>query len=473
MNKDEINENNKENTLINPKDNEENIEQFDTDKIEYTTKEKSIYILKGIGSILSSKFHLFGYFSILSLGYTSIYLISFRRHYNQNLNFSYTYCLIPLVSISFSLTSPLSGFIKNKFNGKNIIIITDAILCLSFIIMYFSRSIYLDYILMTLNGFGLAIGFNITKINAISFFPNKKSLIFGLINLFLNFLSFILIMYNEVFILNNKPEYPSVDKIYYKESVFMNYQNLIIFEICLLIFACLFSYLLFFQNNPKETIKFGFNEKIKEEEGNKIDELEKDSKVKNKKNKIKKAIYDKRTIKLIIMIFLFFPTINLITNILRMDQHFYFIFGGLYNIVGCLSCLIFGILGNYIQFRILFIFLSGLLSLTSIFYVIYFDGEFILFLETILVSLVYNGFNIIFDTHIVNVHGVDNFVEMWGYIRSSEGISHIFGIILNCFLEINSPKYKIVYSITCLSSLISLGIGLFETEDKFNYDNLK
>ena len=88
-------------------------------------------------------------------------------------------------------------------------------------------------------------------------------------------------------------------------------------------------------------------------------------------------------------------------------------------------------------------------------------------------SLVYNGFNIIFDTHIVNVYGVDNFVEMWGYIRSSEGISHIFGIVLICFLEINSPKYKIVYSITCLSSLISLGIGLFETEDKFNYDNLK
>ena len=143
------------------------------------------------------------------------------------------------------------------------------------------------------------------------------------------------------------------------------------------------------------------------------------------------------------------------------------------NIVGCLSCLIFGILGDYIQFRILFTILSGLLSLTSIFYVIYFDGEFILFLETILVSLVYNGFNIIFDTHIVNIYGVDNFVEVWGYIRSSEGISHIFGIILNSFLEPNNPVYKIVYSITCISSLISLVIGFFETEDKFNYDKLK
>ena len=470
MDKDEVNENDKEKILINTTENKENIEQFETDKVEYSTKEKYIYILKGISSILSSIIHIFGYFSILSLGYTSIYLISFRRHYNQNLNFSYTYCLIPLINISFSLTAPMNGYIKNKFNAKNIIILSNSILCFSFIIMYFSRSIYLDYILMILNGFGMAIGFNITKINAISFFPNKKSLIFGLINLFPNFLSIILIMYNEVFILNYKPEYPLVDKKYYKENIFMNYQNLIIFEICILIITCLFSFLLFFQNNPKETIKFGFNEKIKEED-NKIDEIEKDIKIKNKKNKIKIALHDKRTMKLIIMVLLFFPTINLITNILRMDENFYFIFGGLYNIVGCLSCLIFGILGDYIQFRILFTILSALLSLTSMVYVIYFDGEFILFLEIILVALVHNGFNIIFDSHIINVYGIENFIEIWGYIRASEGISHIFGIVLNCILEINSPKYKIVYIITSISSLISLGIGLFEKEDKFNFDN--
>ena len=75
MNKDEIKENDKEKILINPIDNQDKIEQFETDKIEYSSKEKILYILKGIGSILSSIIHIFGYFSILSLGYTSIYLI--------------------------------------------------------------------------------------------------------------------------------------------------------------------------------------------------------------------------------------------------------------------------------------------------------------------------------------------------------------------------------------------------------------
>ena len=402
MKGDDLKENNKENVLLEPRDNKDNIEQFGTDKIEYSTKEKSLYILKGVASILSSIIHFFGFFSVLSLGYTTIYLISFIRYYNQNLTFSYTYCLIPLVNVSFCLMAPISGYITNKYKGKMIIILSNSILCLSFIVMYFSKSIYLDYILMILNGFGMTIGFNVTKINAVSFFPNKKSLICGIINLFPNFLSCILIMYNEVFVLNNKPEYPSIDNTYYKENIFINYQNLIIFEIGILVFTCLFSFLLYIQNNPKETTKFGFNEKIKEED-NKINEIEKKMKT-NIKNNIKNAIYDKRTIKLIIMIFLFFPTINLITNALRMDQHFYFIFGGLFNIVGCISCIIFGILGDYIQFRILFIILAGLLSLTSIFYIVYFDGEFILFLETILVSLIYNGFNIIFDTHIINIY---------------------------------------------------------------------
>lgn len=43
MDKDEVNENDKEKILINTTENKENIEQFETDKVEYSTK-KNIYI---------------------------------------------------------------------------------------------------------------------------------------------------------------------------------------------------------------------------------------------------------------------------------------------------------------------------------------------------------------------------------------------------------------------------------------------
>ena len=397
-------EQDQENILINEDDK---IEQLETDLIEekYSTKEKIIYILKGISSIFASIIHIFGYSSIWSLGYTTIYLISFRRYYNQNLDFLYTYCLIPLMNLAFNLTSPFGGFIESKYGPKIAIIISNSILCFSFIIMYFSRSIYIDYLLMILNGFGTAVGLNVTKKNACSFFMNKKALICAIIYLFQNALCVILILYNEVFVLNYD-KYPSIEKKYYDESVFINYQKYILFEIGIIFFSCLGSLLLYFKNDPNETAKFGFKEKVKNEtnENKEIDKIEKNKKKIPKNLIIKKVLYNKRTINLIVIVLFFFPIINLINNILRMDIHFYFIFGALYNIVGCISCIIFGLLGDCIRFKILFIVLSVLSSLASFFYIKYLDGEFILFLEVIIASFVYNGFNIIFDSHIMTVY---------------------------------------------------------------------
>ena len=466
-------ENENENILITSDD----IEQMESDNKEekYTTKEKIIYILKGISSIISSIFHIFGYYSIWALGFTTTYLISFRWHYNKNLDYSYSYCFIPLINISFSLTAPIGGYFEDKYGGKKSIILSNSFLCFSFLIMYFSRSIYLDFILMLLNGFSISIGFNITKKNACSFFMNKKALICSIINIFPNLFCIALIMYNEVFILNFDLRYPMHGLPFYEEKVFINYQKFILFEIGLLIFTCIASLLFYYQNDPKETIKFGFNEKAKNEEkdnaNNEIDKIEKSKKKVSKKLKIQKAIKDKRTIRLIIMAFLFLPTINLINNNLRMDDSLYFLFGVIINIIGILSCLIFGLIGDLIQFRILFTVLSALLSLTAYYYVKNFYGEFTFLLMPIFISFIYNGFNIIFDSHIMKVYGMDHFIEMWGVIRASGAIIQIFGIIFNFSLDIKSPGYRIIYGITGVFSLISLGLGLFEKDDKFDYNN--
>ena len=58
-----------------------------------------------------------------------------------------------------------------------------------------------------------------------------------------------------------------------------------------------------------------------------------------------------------------------------------------------------------------------------------------------------------------------------GITRASAGISQIFGIILNFALVSNSPKYKIIYAIMEAFSIIALGFGLYEKEDKIDYNN--
>ena len=272
--------------------NENNIEQMETDKNEDnpTTKEKIIYILKGISCILSSIIHTFGYYSIWVVGFSGIYLLSFRRHYNTSLDYRYIYCFIPLVKFALDLTSPFGGVINDKIGEKNTIVLSSSIICFSFLLLYFSRSIYIDYIIMCFIGFGIAVGINITKKNACSYFMNRKALIISIINLIPNILSSILILYNEVFILNYN-SYPSIDKLYYEEKIFMNYQKLIIFEIEILAITCLLTFLLYFKNDPKETKKFGFNEKINNDqnENNEVEKIEKNKKKDNKIFKNKKS----------------------------------------------------------------------------------------------------------------------------------------------------------------------------------------
>ena len=69
----------------------EEFEQMETDEEEneHFKQKRKIYIIKGISSILSCIFYTFGCFSFWSLGNATVYLISFRRFYNQKLTFSY------------------------------------------------------------------------------------------------------------------------------------------------------------------------------------------------------------------------------------------------------------------------------------------------------------------------------------------------------------------------------------------------
>ena len=471
-----VNDNKKEKEaiLINEY-NENKIEQMETDEKknnnskDYTTKDKAIYILKGISSIISSIIYTFGNYSIWMLGYTNIYLISFRRHYNKSIDVSYSYCFIPLLHISFCLTAPISGKIEDKYGARLTIILSNTISCIAFFIMYYSRNIYYDYSLILLIGFGIAIGYNITIKNACSYFMNRKALICGIINLIPNILCFILIFYFEIEILNYAVSTPSIEDTYYRKKIFMNYQKLIIFEIKLLFFTCLGSLLLYFQNNPKETLKFGFNEKINKDNNTNIDKIEKKKKKIKKNLEIKKAIRNKRTIKLIIMIFLFFPIINLINNSMRMDLTLYFFYEIGYNIIASISFLLFAIIGDCIQFRILFVFLSALLSAIS--FILAFGDDIIFFVLGVAISsFVFSGFIVIFDAHIMKVYGIQNYNHIWGIVRASGGFSEIFAIIFNFTLESNTIVYKIIYGIIGCFNLLSLFLGLFETDDKFNYN---
>lgn len=288
-----------------------NIEQMDTDDLENNKlykEQKKKYILKGLSSIISCIIHTSGYYSIFILSHTVVYLISFRRHFNPNLTFSHGYFLFPIMNFSLSLTITVGGIIEKRIGGKKTIFLSSLILCLSFIIMYFSRNLFLDYVLMSFIGFGIAIGIKLSKRNACAYFMKRKALISGVVTLVPSFVSAGLAIFYEKYILNPLSENPTIEKSYYDQNIFLNFQKLILFEIGFLMVVCLLSLITFFKNDPEETIKFGFGEKPKNYNTQKKDATDAIS----KKSQVNKALYSKRSLKLFLMIFLFFPSINFI-----------------------------------------------------------------------------------------------------------------------------------------------------------------
>ena len=91
-------------------------------------------------------------------------------------------------------------------------------------------------------------------------------------------------------------------------------------------------------------------------------------------------------------------------------------------------------------------------------------------------AFILKGYNIIIDPHIIKVYGIKNYIEVGGIIRSSGGICEILSVIFAFYLENHfygdkNTMYKFMYIFSGVSNIISLILGLFEGDEKFNYEN--
>lgn len=442
-------------------------------------EQKKKYILKGLSSIISCIFHTCGYYSIFILGHTVVYLISFRRHYNPNLTFSHGYFLFPIMYFTLSVTVTIGGIVETKIGGKKTIFLSTLILCLSFTMMYFSRNLYLDYLLMSFIGFGIALGIKLSKRNACAYFMKRKVLISGIVTLVPSLVNAGLAIFYEKYILNPLGESPTIDNSYYDEKIFLNFQKLLLFEIGFLIFVCILSLLTFFKNDLRETYKFGFGESehfpLKKKMTKEMMEI--------RKSNFNKALYSKRTVKLCIMLFLFFPTINFITNTWRPIGIYYKIktnylqlIGAFHSISGSISSIVFSLIGDKTEFKYIFCIFGILLTIISFTFSLAFKNELLFVLEILLISFINNGFNIIIDPYLMKVFGIDIFIEICGIIRASPGVAEICSVLFAFYLENNFTgskdyAYKMMYYISGFSGFISFILCLFESDEKFIYNS--
>ena len=462
---------------LNENESYEEFEKGDKEDIQ-NDKKKNKYIIKGILSIISCIIHTLGYFSVYIQKNFMVYLISYRRYYYNKLTFSYGYFLFPILNLTTALTIPIGGFLEDKIGQRKTIIVSTLILCSSFTLMYFSKNIFFDYFLMSLNGFGIAVGINVTKKNACAFFMNRKAFIYGFTHLIAALLCAGLNLFIEKIILNPLSESPSIENTFYDKHIFLNYNKLIIFEIIFLISTTILTLLLFVKNNPKETKKYGYEEKLEPQEN--TTEKTESSEI-TKKIKIQKAIYSSRTIKLFLMLFFFFPTIHFLLNTWRpigiyykRNTYYLQITTALYSISSSIASVIMALIGDKINFKIIFILFAFCLSFISFSFPFTFNNDFLFISEVLCIAFIYNGFNIVLGPHVMRVFGIEIYSEIGGIIGSSVGISEIICVIFAFYLENyfsgnKNSAYHLMYFISGCLSLISMALGFFEKVDKFKY----
>ena len=236
--------------------------------------------------------------------------------------------------------------------------------------------------------------------------------------------------------------------------------------------------MLFVKNNPKDTKKYGFGEKLETKE----DLLENDRiKLVSKKVKINKAIYNKRTLRIFLMLFLFYPTIHFILNTWRpigiyykRNTYYLQLTTALYNISSSTASVIMAFIGDKIQFRIIFILFSFLLSFISFSFPSTFNNDYLFVSEILLLSFIFNGFNIIFGPHVMKIYGIDMYSEIGGTLATSFGIGEIICVVFAFYLENyfsgnKDTAYHYMYFISGTLSLFSMCFGFFESDDKFKY----
>ena len=459
---------------LNENENFEELEKGDKEDIE-NEKRKKKFLKNGILSIISCIIHTFGYFSVYIQKNFIVYLISYRRYYNNKLTFSYGYFLFPILNLTTALTIPIGGFFEDKIGQKKTIILSLLILCSAFTLLYFSKNIFFDYFIMSLNGLGIAVGYNVTKKNACAYFMNRKAFIYGFTHLIAALLCAGLNLFIEKIILNPLSESPSIENTFYDEHIFLNYKKLIIFIIIFLITTTILTLLTFIKNNPNDTKKYGYEEKLEIQENNS------EKNTITKKYKIQKALYSIRTFKLFLMLFFFFPTIHFLLNTWRpigiyykRNTYYLQLTTALYSLSSSAASVIMALIGDKIKFKYIFILFSFLLSLISFSFPFNFNYDFPFIFEILSIAFLFNGFNIVLGPYIMSIYGIDIYSELGGIIGSSAGISEIICVVFAFYLENyfsgnKDSAYRLMYFISGGFSLISMFFGFFEKDNKFKY----
>ena len=241
----------------------------------------------GILTLIGNECHRVCFGCVMVIFNLTTYLMSYLRHYQEEktITLQYTYFLGPIMSITMGLFTPCVGMIENKIGLKFSVILGGVLILWSNLILYFSKSYYVDLFAFFIVALGSAMGSLLSR-NLMGYFFHVRGKLSGILSVIGSLVSS---AYNEIgekWIVNPNSEEAVVDNSFYSYEVSKNVLKFLRFSwICLAVGTILTVIFIVPYDNKKHVKLFQpkgypkFDKKKFKKFGKKDGEITKDDKI--------------------------------------------------------------------------------------------------------------------------------------------------------------------------------------------------
>jgi uncharacterized membrane protein len=497
---------------INQKNKEDNF--FSKTKMYINLKLRDKYFMKGFSTVIGACLMNFITGSIYSVCQLVVYEISYIKHKNTNssitnINLTFYY---PIETFFKSMACILSGVINKTLGLHYTNAIGIGVLFIGYSILFLSSSFFVDMIGIIFGGMGAGLIYYPSTANACEWFMDHNGIVIGIIETVISLGSFFFNLLGEKIINPDNIESVSFDGTeenkFYPKEIAEKFKAFMLYLIVIVIILYIISFFLTFKkkrdyvneinesllNTEKENGEKNANNEMEDNEADDPDKILEERQLDILTNKlikkelddykkmIKKALKSRKLLSFILIALLQSPVSSMVFALYRaigennsIKKSFLTAIGPVSFIFECLGGFIFGVLCDYIPKQKLLLVLCGSNTFIAYIYCITFKVSSLFFLSTIFISFNSGSFYSVKDCFILNVFGVDLYVELISFVEFCNAILVIVLAPITYWIEYGMEGkyggYWIIFVIFGTFSLISFILSFYIKDSSFDYDN--
>jgi hypothetical protein len=475
-------------------------------------KKKDPNTLFGILCLIGTCIICFVFPSLFSFHTFCVYQTSYIKHNGGDAIVTYTMFYYPVTLFFQSIFGLIAGIVFAKLGVHWSNLIGSAIYILAGVIMYISARFYLDMISSVLYGIACAILAFPSIVNTCKYFMSSVGLINGIIATSQSLGTTLFTYIGEQMINPDRVQSDPIDHLYNAE-ISKNVKKFLLLQIFCVLGSFIICEMLtktYDEKNKEEfSIKFLFrvneikklcnkkknenllliqtsddvfsiNPEAKEDKINKNKIVKSDKKSKTRKEKIKMVLKSWKFWRYNLISLSSSPITDMIFSMYRslgetyqINQNTLQLLGILNSVIGFIFSFIFGVLCDYVDFRVLLFVNNMIGSIIGLAYYHSFHDSLIFSILTLVISIQSAGYYCLKEYHLIKVFGIDLLVDLSGVVSLTTGfcviILTIFTYIMEITLEEKDFAYLIIFPIFGLFNFIGVVLGFFEDNEPFDY----